>query len=105
MLYNHSCMLHNVVSIYMKYSQNEYNNYATLLLFCKKNVLVSKFSGQKKVLQCLLEIRNFFSQSEPRYLLNQLYITDYCIWIQKVKDNKLISLADSLKKVWWCEIV
>lgn len=62
---------------------------------------VSTFSGQKKVLQCLLEIRSFFSQSEPRYLLNQLYITDYCIWIQKVKDNKLISLADSLKKVWW----
>ncbi|KAK4290660.1 hypothetical protein Pmani_036459 [Petrolisthes manimaculis] len=55
--------------------------------------------GQKKVLQCLLEIHSFFNQSEPRYLLNQLYITDYCVWIQKVKDNKLISLADSLKKI------
>lgn len=93
----HSYKLHNVVSIYLKFLQDEYSScHPTFIL---KNFLVSKFSGQKKVLQCLLEIRNFFSQSEPRYLLNQLYITDYCIWIQKVKDNKLISLADSLKKV------
>ncbi|KAG7165118.1 SHQ1-like, partial [Homarus americanus] len=55
--------------------------------------------GRKKVLQCLLEIQRFFNLSEPRYLLNQLYITDYCVWVQKVKDNKLISLADSLKKL------
>nr|XP_045600803.1 protein SHQ1 homolog isoform X2 [Procambarus clarkii] len=55
--------------------------------------------GHKKVLKCLLEIQRFFNLSEPRYLLNQLYITDYCVWIQKVKDNKLMSLADSLKKV------
>lgn len=55
--------------------------------------------GRKKVLQCLLEIQRFFISSEPRYLLNQLYITDYCVWIQRIKDNKLISLADSLKKL------
>ncbi|KAK7073989.1 Hsp90 cochaperone shq1, partial [Halocaridina rubra] len=53
----------------------------------------------KQVLKCLLEIQRIFNSSEPRYLLNQLYITDYCIWIQRVKDNKLISLADSLRKI------
>ncbi|XP_068205701.1 protein SHQ1 homolog [Palaemon carinicauda] len=55
--------------------------------------------GPKQVLKCLLEIQRIFNNSEPRYLLNQLYITDYCVWIQRVKDNKLISLADSLRKV------
>lgn len=55
--------------------------------------------GHKQVLKCLLEIQRIFNSSEPRYLLNQLYITDYCVWIQKVKDNKLMSLADSLRKV------
>lgn len=55
--------------------------------------------GRKKVLHCLLEIQREFNNSEPRYLLNQLYITDYCTWIQTVKNDKLISLADSLKKV------
>lgn len=55
--------------------------------------------GHKQVLRCLLEIQRTFNNSEPRYLLNQLYITDYCVWIQKVKDNKLVSLADSLKKI------
>lgn len=55
--------------------------------------------GRKMVLKCLLEIQRLFNASEPRYLLNQLYITDYCVWIQKEKDSKLISLADSLKKL------
>lgn len=56
-------------------------------------------TGQKRVLKCLLEIQRLFNLSEPRYLLNSLYIADYCVWIQSVKDNKLISLADSLRKV------
>lgn len=55
--------------------------------------------GRKKVLKCLFEIRRFFSASEPRYILNQLYINDYCVWLQKVKENKFISLGDSLRKV------
>ena len=37
------------------------------------------------VLKCLLEILILFNESEPHYLLNELYVTDYCIWIQKVK--------------------
>ncbi|MPC36998.1 Protein SHQ1 [Portunus trituberculatus] len=55
--------------------------------------------GRKKVLKCLFEIRRIFSASPPRYILNQLYINDYCVWLQKVKENKFISLGDSLRKV------
>ncbi|XP_076039747.1 protein SHQ1 homolog [Oratosquilla oratoria] len=55
--------------------------------------------GRNQVLKCLLEIQKIFSGSEVYYLLNQLYITDYCIWIQRVKNNKLTALADSVRKV------
>ncbi|CAB3992811.1 Hypothetical predicted protein [Paramuricea clavata] len=52
--------------------------------------------GRRKILKCLLEILMLFNESEPRYLLNELYITDYCIWLQKVKERKIESLAKKL---------
>ncbi|XP_072136686.1 protein SHQ1 homolog isoform X1 [Mobula birostris] len=41
--------------------------------------------GKSAVLKCLLAIHKIFRESDPAYLFNDLYITDYCIWIQKVK--------------------
>lgn len=55
--------------------------------------------GKTKVLKCFFEIRRLFSSSESRYILNQLYIDDYCIWLQNVEENKFTSLGDSLRKV------
>uniref|UniRef100_A0A8C6L8Q2 Protein SHQ1 homolog n=1 Tax=Nothobranchius furzeri TaxID=105023 RepID=A0A8C6L8Q2_NOTFU len=43
-------------------------------------------SGKACILKCLLEIHKVFRQNDPAYMLNDLYITDYCIWIQRVKD-------------------
>lgn len=40
-----------------------------------------------------------FNSSEPRYLLNELYITDYCIWIQKISEKKIKKLGDLFDKV------
>ncbi|XP_053724069.1 protein SHQ1 homolog isoform X2 [Synchiropus splendidus] len=42
-------------------------------------------AGTVCVLKCLLDIHKVFRQNEPAYILNDLYITDYCIWIQRVK--------------------
>lgn len=39
------------------------------------------------ILSCLLDIYKMFNLSEPRYVLNQLYIKDYCIWIQQLKST------------------
>lgn len=39
------------------------------------------------LLTCLLDIYKMFNYSEPRYVLNQLYIKDYCIWIQQLKST------------------
>lgn len=39
------------------------------------------------LLTCLLDIYQMFNSNEPRYILNQLYIKDYCIWIQQLKST------------------
>ncbi|KAJ4926587.1 hypothetical protein JOQ06_014337 [Pogonophryne albipinna] len=42
-------------------------------------------SGKAGVLKCLLDIHKVFRENDPAYILNDLYITDYCTWIQRVK--------------------
>ncbi|XP_054640901.1 protein SHQ1 homolog isoform X3 [Dunckerocampus dactyliophorus] len=42
-------------------------------------------SGKACVLKCLLDIHKVFRQNDPAYILNDLYTTDYCIWIQRIK--------------------
>ncbi|XP_059186060.1 protein SHQ1 homolog [Centropristis striata] len=55
-------------------------------------------SGKACVLKCLLDIHKVFRENEPAYILNDLYITDYCIWIQRVKSKKVSDLAVTLQK-------
>ncbi|XP_064580466.1 protein SHQ1 homolog isoform X4 [Zonotrichia leucophrys gambelii] len=50
--------------------------------------------GKAAVLKCLLDIHKIFLESDPAYILNDLFITDYCIWIQKVK---FTALAEEMK--------
>ncbi|NWH73206.1 SHQ1 protein, partial [Piaya cayana] len=54
--------------------------------------------GKAAVLKCLLDIHKIFMESEPAYILNDLFITDYCIWIQKTKSKKLAALSESLQE-------
>ncbi|XP_054640900.1 protein SHQ1 homolog isoform X2 [Dunckerocampus dactyliophorus] len=55
-------------------------------------------SGKACVLKCLLDIHKVFRQNDPAYILNDLYTTDYCIWIQRIKSQKLPALAATLQK-------
>nr|KAF6476174.1 SHQ1, H/ACA ribonucleoprotein assembly factor [Rousettus aegyptiacus] len=55
--------------------------------------------GKSAVLKCLLDIHKIFQESDPAYILNDLYISDYCVWIQKAKSKKLAALAEALKEV------
>ena len=41
--------------------------------------------GKQQVLRCLLDIHKILGESYPRYILNDLYITDYCVWIQTAR--------------------
>ncbi|XP_049718385.1 protein SHQ1 homolog [Elephas maximus indicus] len=54
--------------------------------------------GKSAVLKCLLDIHKIFQENDPAYILNDLYISDYCVWIQKAKSKKLAALAEALKK-------
>ncbi|XP_067092867.1 protein SHQ1 homolog isoform X1 [Osmerus mordax] len=56
-------------------------------------------SGKACVLKCLLAIHSTFRKNDPAYILNDLYMTDYCIWIQKVKSAKVTALADPLQSI------
>ena len=42
-------------------------------------------SGRRSVLKVLLEIRGILMDQDCRYVLNDLYITDYCVWIQSTR--------------------
>ncbi|XP_061584671.1 protein SHQ1 homolog [Cololabis saira] len=55
-------------------------------------------SGKACVLKCLLDIHKVFRENDPAYILNDLYITDYCVWIQRVKSRKVTALAAALQK-------
>jgi hypothetical protein len=37
------------------------------------------------IIKSLIAIREAFIDEECRYILNDLYINDYCVWIQYVK--------------------
>ncbi|ELU11824.1 hypothetical protein CAPTEDRAFT_188632 [Capitella teleta] len=52
--------------------------------------------GQKRLLKCLLEIRSMLTDGDSRYVLNDLYITDYCVWIQHASKQQISSLAKNL---------
>ena len=61
--------------------------------------------GRESVLHCLLEIRRVFavfdSSISPKYILNDVYITDYCIWIQKIHRDDLQHLVNFAKAKMW----
>ena len=54
------------------------------------------------MLKCLLQTLNIFRTADtaPCYLLNDLYINDYCVWIQKALqcDVTLASLASAIEQ-------
>ncbi|XP_066452803.1 protein SHQ1 homolog [Eleutherodactylus coqui] len=53
--------------------------------------------GKAAILKCLLDIHAIFQENDSAYILNDLYITDYCIWIQKVKSKKVAGLLGCLQ--------
>ena len=57
-------------------------------------------NGQKQIIKSLLEIRkSFLENDDNRFILNDLYINDYCVWIQSVSDKKLESLISNIENI------
>lgn len=55
--------------------------------------------GKVLLLKIFLKLRNAFEKNEPRYLLNTLYVDDYCFYIQKIDEITLNELSDQIKKI------
>lgn len=61
-----------------------------------RDVQILLLLGKRQLLKCLLDIHQLFSQSSPRYLLNRVYIEDYCVWIQGADDNCFAAMVDEI---------
>lgn len=56
-------------------------------------------SSRVLITKVLLHVKQLFNRREPFYLLNQLYIDDYIIWIQsRALDENLKKLAKNLAR-------
>jgi protein SHQ1 len=65
---------------------------------CLLDVIEIFSMGKRAILQCLLQMRRLFLDEEHRYLLNTLYLNDYCLWIQTECQIKwLNSLIEAMK--------
>lgn len=58
--------------------------------------------GKRVVLRALLELYRITEKSETQYLLNALYIQDYCVWIQGVPDELLLRTGSELARCLAC---
>nr|XP_056702722.1 protein SHQ1 homolog [Euleptes europaea] len=74
-----------------------YRHFSLVTRALNDTVLILQL-GKSAVLKCLLDIHKIFRENDPAYILNDLYITDYCIWIQKAKSQKLAALAQRVQK-------
>jgi protein SHQ1 len=49
--------------------------------------------GKKCILKCMLLLRQLLEHSDSHYLLNKIFIDDYCIWLQSADNESLHAFA------------
>lgn len=71
-----------------------------LALQCWVDVADIFRTGRKQLLKCLLDIHNALKRdADARYILNELYIKDYMIWLQRqCKNERLLEIADKMRQ-------
>ena len=76
-----------------------YRNWNLSLKVLEDVIKILRF-GQNYVLKCFLEINRIFNVcGDGRYLLNDIYITDYCVWLQYLTPNTFQSLSTALQDI------
>ena len=53
--------------------------------------------GKRAILRCILDVKHVLEKDEVKYVMNQLYLTDYCVWLQTARETDIRTLA---KRVW-----
>ena len=56
-------------------------------------------SGKHVVLQTLLKVYKIFEKSETKYMINKLFIEDYCVWIQNVRNELLLEYGKKISSL------
>nr|CAG4719539.1 unnamed protein product [Naegleria fowleri] len=76
-----------------------YRNF-DLCIQCIKDIAQLLSLGKEYVLRALLEIKDILAHTHDKYLLNKIYVDNYCIWIQGgVFNSSLEQLAHSVLKL------
>ncbi|XP_041985371.1 protein SHQ1 homolog [Aricia agestis] len=66
----------------------------------KQDLLSLLRKGKKFVIKCLVSIYKMFNNScDARYILNQLYIKDYLVYIQKIRAEEIDELCNNIANV------
>jgi hypothetical protein len=64
---------------------------------CLTDVVSILMCGRRAALRCLLHVRRLLAHgdddSEMHYLLNTLFLDDYCAWLQMLPDDALLASA------------
>ena len=55
--------------------------------------------GKRGIVRALLETRRLLEKHDTRHYLNRLYVDDYCVWVQRISDNKVLSLLEHMEGV------
>ncbi|CAF0856442.1 unnamed protein product [Brachionus calyciflorus] len=64
---------------------------------CFKDLIKLMRKDTKVLIKVLIEIRKIFIDADCRYILNDLYINEYIVWIQYVERKKIDSLIECLQ--------
>ncbi|XP_053576862.1 protein SHQ1 homolog [Bombina bombina] len=94
---NYTCIKDVLVSFGRRVVCYPLYRHFSLVTKAVKDMVAAFRMGKAAVLKCLLDIHSIFQENDPAYILNELYITDYCVWIQRVKSKKLSCLCESLQ--------
>lgn len=65
----------------------------------QKDICVLLSQPKVVFVKILIQIRNIFEKSEPRYLLNTLYIDPYLKWIQFHSDEKIFKILSETMNI------
>ena len=72
------------------YPYIRYYKYTLLILTDISKLLIC---GKKYILKALLQIKILYVHTHNYYILNQIYINDYCVYIQTLSNSTLASYA------------
>ena len=75
-----------------------YLRYWPLAEIVARHVSQIFLGGRRVLLRCLLQTYRILEKTDTHYLLNKLYIHDFCVWIQQVTDSELSDFANTLSK-------